>query len=174
MQCAYLRAGADEEYLVVGMEDGSLSLINYGEERKHSPIFQVSDPHAGFQESHFEHEDAIVSLDLVQESRLDAKEPSLLLSASRDGAVNLWRVYDDKDEDYVLSFLSEIEVGEPVTSAKFIGKKRVVISSSYGNVWTSKLCKDSQDIYYLEKPMTVFHIEDHTAIMDMAILRADF
>jgi hypothetical protein len=48
MQSAYLRAGEDEEFLVVGLEDGSVNLINYAQERSQSPVFKVSDPHASF------------------------------------------------------------------------------------------------------------------------------
>jgi hypothetical protein len=82
------------------------------------------------------------------------------LSASREGTVNLWKVIDDKNEDYVLSFLSDIKIGEPISGAKFFGKNRVVISTMFGSIWSSKLAKDSQSVYYLEKPVAVFRNED--------------
>ena len=88
-------------YLAAGFNDGALCLLDLSAHKGQSyrrPIFKTSsdgdehegnqqnDPYTQFQETSFEHSDTIVSVEI------NPMENSLLLSASKDGGVFVWRV----------------------------------------------------------------------------------
>jgi hypothetical protein len=83
-------------------------------------------------EAHHEHSNAIVSVEA---------ENDLVLSADRDGILNLWRF---TDQDQILEFVSSIQISEPATRAKFFTHDHIVISTTYGSLWSIQVLKDSQ------------------------------
>jgi hypothetical protein len=120
METAYIRC-RDEEYLLVGYEDGCLGLIKHGAPMQ---IFKTTktttDTDLSMIEAHYEHSDAIVSIDVFPDGPLAAAEfkrktasgekenatnESLILSVDRDGIMNLWKISLEQDEQ-ILQFVS--------------------------------------------------------------------
>jgi hypothetical protein len=61
----------------------------------------------------------------------------MIVSASKDGAVILWSVCpeallsgEQNDEDEVLKFNSEIDIGEPLTKAKWLNQSEILIATT--------------------------------------------
>jgi WD40 repeat protein len=87
-----------QTFLVSGFNDGALCLLDLSARKGQSyrkPVFktdkardadEVDNPYSQFTETSFEHADTMVSVDANRD------DPTLLLSASKDGAVFVWRL----------------------------------------------------------------------------------
>ena len=148
--CAIARHG-DKLILVAGFNDGALCLTNLSDkahqQNKVKPIFQTikndgsgskEDPYGTqWSETSFEHADTIVSVDHNQ------KDKDLLLSASKDGALFVWKV-NAESTDEMLVYQSDLKVKEQIMRAKWISTTSIVFGTSLGNVYCVSIGKDAQ------------------------------
>ena len=155
-----------DDFVLAGLEDGSLHLYNltknFGKSHQ-TPQASLRDPFSHFVESNFEHQDAIVSVDKASNNSI--------LTASRDGAIMLWTVGANQMEgDDMLRFVADQHIrNEPLTRVKFINESQILASTIQGNLFLSEICKDSQNVPFLDKPKLFFHTD--SAIWDFGVFR---
>lgn len=98
-----------KEILIAGLEDGTVGVLDLTSTNGNSfkrPIFKMSNErefndttHGQFQELAFEHEDSIVSIGTNMSSVVEEAETKpLVLSASKDGVLYVWRLHSSGDE----------------------------------------------------------------------------
>jgi hypothetical protein len=69
----------------------------------------------------------------------------MLLTASKDGAVFLWTLnaMAIPDEEELLQFQAEVNVDEPLTSAKWLSENEIAVATVTGKMYSVKVGKDS-------------------------------
>lgn len=126
------------DYIVIGLEDGSLHIYNLTKNKEQSYTIpksfgstparsQTSSPYDLFIESNYEHHDAIVSIEI---------QGSNLLTASKDGNILLWTIEarDDDDDEDMLKFDSELDLKQPLTKAKWLSHNEILVSTTQGEL----------------------------------------
>jgi len=148
----YVKASDTNEYLAVGLEDGTVHLFDLTRNAGKSyqkPVFKTKKAkkdaedldettYKQFAETSYEHSDSVVSVEA-------SADQNLFISASKDGFVILWQVKsaEEANGDDLLHYVTEQDVGEPVTKAKWLTSESILVSTSAGSLFISKLAKDS-------------------------------
>lgn len=148
----YFQLCGEKEYIVAGLDDGTLQVYDYGANNKQSyqkPVFRVQKNTAGqqaaateldnpydiFTESLFEHSDAVTK---VEKNPIDS---SIFLSSGKDSQVNVWRFADSASPlefhyDISKSQLKQdglVKAGA-VTAAKWLDEQVIIMTLSDGTV----------------------------------------
>jgi WD40 repeat protein len=144
-----------KQYLVAGYDDGvtilhDLQLTKGASLRR--PVFKtekdrkvynsLDGPYDHFHESAYEHPDSIISVEVNTAESTEAT-PVRIVTASKDGTVYVWRINSeaDKDDDK-LNYVSEFVLDEPLSRAKWLNEKTIIVTTTYGNAYILKLERD--------------------------------
>lgn len=137
------------DYIIVGLEDGSLHLYNlmknFGNsyrlpqtEKGSARSLQSPSPFDQFAESNYEHHDAIVSIETSPEFNSAQKDACLfVLTASRDGILMLWSIEQlaNHDDEDMLRFDSELDMKLPLSRAKWLSGSEILVASTCGDLF---------------------------------------
>ena len=100
----------------------------------------------------------------------------MIVSASKDGVVILWSICpealqssEQDDEDEVLKFNTEIDIGEPLTKAKWLNQSEILIVTTLGNLYSAKIGKDMQGNYFLDHQHLIYKTD--SCIWDFEVLK---
>ena len=174
-------------YMVSGFDDGVICLIEMHKMNGASmerPVVsnkkgdKMPEPlnegiYEQWHEQAYEHCDSIISVEANAAESTEAA-PVRLLTASKDGGVYLWAILGDSvDPDDRLSYVDDAMIEEPLTRAKWLTPKCIIVSTTHGNLYTMELSKDSQNVECLMKPQLVYSTTHDVAIWDMAVLSAN-
>lgn len=166
----------ETDYIIVGLEDGSLHIYNLSKNIGQSytipktagstkPLRSTThSPYDIFIESNYEHHDAIVSIEI---------QGSSVVTASKDGTLMMWTLEarDDDDEDDMLKFDSELDMKSLLTKAKWLSHDEILVSTTSGELMSVIVKSDVQQVPFLEKASKVYFRTD-SAIMDFAFCRS--
>lgn len=153
----HFRVGAID-YLLIGLEDGSLHLYNYTKNLGNSYSLKqnqgksLHSPYDQFLESNYEHGDSIVSIELqpVVQKALDPHSAQpMILTASKDGILMIWSINPlavHENQEEMLVFRSEADLKSPLTKAKWLSENQVIAVTTQGEIFLIELKeKDSQN-----------------------------
>ena len=77
-----------------------------------------------------------------------------ILSASKDGTIYVWNILGDSENpDDRLNYAADYNLGEPLTRAKWLTHNCIIATTTYGNVYTLELSRDSQNVVCLSRPI---------------------
>jgi len=126
------------DYILTGLEDGSLHLYDltakFGKSytmprSKDHSAKSLSSPYDVFQESNYEHADAVISINCSQVSPNNVR----VLSASREGLLILWSVEYSSEtssvDDDILKFSADCDLQTTITKAKFLTESTILAST---------------------------------------------
>ena len=130
--------------MIVGLEDGTVGVLDLTSTNGQSykrPIFKMQteneqdwddNPHSQFQELATEHQDSIVSVE--SNSATPATESSpFILSASKDGVLYVWKLEQDGEEN--LKYIADDDLQIPITKAKWIAEKEILVATCDGKLY---------------------------------------
>ena len=133
-----------KELMIVGLEDGTVGVLDMtgtnGQSYKR-PIFKMQtenetdwneNPHSQFQELALEHQDSVVSVE-SNSTAVSAESSPLILSASKDGVIYIWKLEQGSEE--ILKYISDDDLQVPITKAKWISEKEILIATTEGKLY---------------------------------------
>ena len=93
----------------------------------------------------------------------------MVLSASKDGVLYVWKV-EQSSEEY-LKYVADDDLQVAVTKAKWISEKEILIATTDGKLYHYVLKLDDQQALYLDTPTVLYEAEGSAAIWDIAVRR---
>ena len=94
------------------------------------------------------------------------------MTASKDGSLYVWKILtgaEHADEDR-LSYVADVSIDEPVSKAKWLSDKIIIMTTTYGSVYSVSLTLDDQQVECLSRPKKIFESEHEVAIWDLAVM----
>jgi len=140
-----------KDMLIVGLEDGTVGVMDLSASDGKSykrPIFKMKDdggdskaenPHSQFTELATEHEDSVVSVE-ANMATADKKQTPLILSASKDGILYVWKLQQNTEEN--LKYVFDLDMQEGITKAKWLSETEIIIATTEGKVYKTTLKVD--------------------------------
>ena len=58
-----------------------------------------------------------------------------MLTASNDGTIYVWSVGRDSQDEDLLNYVADKQLDEPVTRAKWLTEKTILVTTTYGNLY---------------------------------------
>ena len=90
-----------------------------------------------------------------------------MLTASKDGTIYIWSLGNEhEDEDY-LNYVADQQLDEPLTRAKWLTEKTILVTTTFGNLYALQLSKDDQGVECLLRPKLLYTAEHAVAIWDL-------
>ena len=151
--------------LIAGLEDGTVAVLDLTSTNGQSykrPIFKMTNEnqndwndntHSQFQELALEHQDSIVSVE-ANIYTVKTTEAPLILSASKDGVLYIWKLQQNNDE--ILQYVADDDFNEPITKAKWLSETEILVSTTGGKLHHCVLKLDDQEAYYLDMPSVLY------------------
>ena len=90
----------------------------------------LEDPHSQFQETYSEHGDSVIVVEAAPKSDDGIQ---LVLSASKEGLICVWKV--ESVENEALQYVGEFDLQAPITKAKWVSAKELVIATTEGKLF---------------------------------------